>query len=286
MVRRRRSAAVMAVAVTVLGWCTACATSVPGHSAPGDDVIAQAPRFGTCWQLRTADFGTPLDQPAPRTCAQPHDTETVWVATNALDRDLDYPSRLQVDQASGALGKALDDVCDFVTVSTYLGDEAGLHAPYVTAQPRLPSRTQWAAGARWVRCDVVYGIDAPQPAPGRMSGGLDGPQTAALRACYAGTPADHGVVPCSAAHEAEIVPDGLYLAGRSPYPTEDRARQRAAQSVCAQALTIDLAGSPAPPDARLDLYLEPPDPDDPTAFSATCVLVRIDGTRSTTVELP
>lgn len=283
--RRGRLVLVLAVASAVTCCTSACGATVAGSASPADTVIAAPPHLGSCWQLGTDDFGSPLTQPARRDCDHPHDTETVWVATDALTSSVAYPTRFQLEQSSGSLAAALDAVCDYRTVSTYLGDEAGMHAPYVSAQPRLPSSAQWDAGARWLRCDVVYGIDAPEPAPGRLAGALAGPQTAALRACYAGTPADHQVVPCSKPHQAEIVPDGLYLTSPSPYPTQDRARQAMAQSVCAKPLTIDLAAAPPPTDVRLDLYLEAPDPDsgDP---SATCVLVHPDGVVTSTVVLP
>jgi hypothetical protein len=280
--RRTRLALVGGVLAAAL---TGCTSTVAGHGTPGDDEIAAPPRPGSCWQLGTSDFGSALDQPTRLPCAKAHDTEVVRVAANAIDRQLDYPTRSQLELPSSAVARALDDACDYLAVSTYLGDDAAMHTPFVDVEPRLPSRAQWAAGARWVRCDVVYGIDTPEPAPGVMAGALQGPRTAAYRACYAGTPTEHVVIPCSAPHQAEIVPDGLFLTSTSPYPTQDRPRQALAQSVCAEPLTIDLASAPAPPGVALDLYLESPDPDTGNP-SATCVLVHPDGTVTSTVVLP
>jgi Septum formation len=284
-VRRWRRALEAVVGVLVLGWCAACTSTVSGHGTPSRDQVAAPPAFGTCWELRTSGFGTALDQPKRRPCSRPHDVETVWVATNALPTSRPYPTLAQTENSSGVVGTALDDACDYITVDTYLGDEAGRHVPYVSWEARLPSREQWAAGARWIRCDVVYGVDRPQLAPGRMSGGLKGPKTVDYRACYAGTPTDYAVVPCSRAHDGEIFAAGVEFPDDLAFPTQDRTRQAMAESTCGRELDETFSPSPRPAGFRLDLYLESEDPA-PGQFTVSCVLVRTDGGRSTTVVLP
>jgi hypothetical protein len=258
---------------------------VTGRGAPSREAIAAAPRFGTCWKLTSLDFGTPLDQPERRPCSGPHDTETIWVANDTLDPSLPYPTEAETETSSGAVGKALDDACDLVTVDTYLGDDAARHVPFVSWWPRLPSREQWAAGARWIRCDIVYGVDAPQLAPGRMAGGLKGPRTSDYRACYAGSPTVNRVVSCSAPHEAEIVTGALDLPAGVPFPTQERPRQAMADSGCGRELDPVLGTSPSPAGFRLDLYLGSRDSTTGTV-AVSCVLVRDDGAESTTAVLP
>lgn len=275
----------MAAAGSAVLSCAACSGTVAGHPAPSRDQIAAPPRFGTCWELRTSDFGTALDQPKRTLCSRPHDAETVWVATNALDPSMPYPTEAQTEDSTGPVGEALDGACSWETVNTYLGDDAAHDVAFVSWQARLPSREQWAAGARWIRCDAVYGVDVPELAPGRMSGALKGPRTADYRACYDGTPTDYGVVPCSKPHTAEIVSAGEDLPDDVAFPAQDRARQAMAETVCGRELGIDLGTAPRPAGFRLDLYTESQDTA-PGQFTVSCVLVRDDGGRSTTNALP
>jgi Septum formation len=273
-----------AVGAAVLSWCTGCTSTVTGQGTASAEVVAAPPAKGSCWQLRTTDFGSALDQPARRACTQPHDTETIWVATDALDRTLPYPTEAQTEQSSGAVSKALDDACNWHAVSAYLGDEDGWYTAYVSWEARLPSRGQWAAGARWVRCDVVYGVDEPETSPGPLAGSLKGPDKVAFRACYDGSPTSNRVIACSRPHQAEIVTAGLDL-GDTAFPSAQRTRQAMAQTFCGPALEESLGQGPRPADLQLDLYLETSDPS-PGQFTASCVLVRVDGRESTTVALP
>ena len=283
-VRRARLTIVAAVGAAVLG-CAACTDTVSGHGTPSRDQIAAPPAFGTCWELRTTDFGSALDQPKRRACGQPHDVETIWVATGALPASSAYPTVAQIEETTGAVATALDDACSVETVDTYLGDDAAVHVPFVTWEPRLPSQEQWAAGARWVRCDIVYGVDEPQLSPGKMSGALKGTHSADFRACYAGTPTDNHVVPCSAAHEAEAVTEALKLPDGVSFPAQARTRQSLAESGCSRELGAVLGTSPRPAGFQLDLYLWSQDGDSGTV-SVSCVLVRADGGQSTTAALP
>src|SRR5690348_5926756 len=97
----RRGAIRGALGAAVPAACAACTSTVSGHGTPTRDQLAASPRFGTCWELRTSDFGTAVDQPERLPCAQPHDAETIWIATNALPDDLPYPSRAQTESSSG-----------------------------------------------------------------------------------------------------------------------------------------------------------------------------------------
>lgn len=242
-----------------------------------------ATAFGTCWELRTTDFGTALDQPKRRACSEPHDAETVSVATNALPATRPYPTEAETETSSGPVGTALDDACDWNTVNTHLGDDAGHYVAFVSWEARLPSREQWAAGARWIRCDAVYRVDAPRLAPGRMAGALKGPRAADYRACYDGTPTDYDIVACSAPHTAEIMAVGVDLPDDVAFPTQDRIRQTMAEATCGRALDEIFSPSPRPTGLRLDLYLDPEDTD-PGSFTVSCVLTRVDG--GTMVALP
>jgi hypothetical protein len=283
--RVRRVAMMSAVGAAVLAACAACTGTVSGHGTPTQDQVAAAPKFGTCWELRTSDFGSALDQPKRRPCSQPHDAETVWVATDTLDDSLPYPTEAQLDDTSGVVGKSLDAACNWRTINTYLGDDAGYYVAFVSWEARLPSQEQWAAGARWIRCDAVYGVDRPQLAPGRMSGALKGPHAADYRACYAGTPTDYDVVPCAKPHTAEIVGVGEELPDDVAFPTQARARQAMAASACGGGLDDVFRDTPPPAGYQLDLYIESDD-SDPGKFTVSCVVDRADGAATTTVVLP
>jgi hypothetical protein len=283
-VRRWRLALVAAAAAAALG-CTGCATALEGHGTPSADVVAAPPDRGACWQLRTTDFGSALDQPERRPCTQPHEAETFWVATDVLDRTLAYPSEAQAEDVSGVVGKALDNSCNWRAVSAFLGDEALKYTPFVNWMGRLPSRAQWAAGARWVRCDVIYGVDAPRTAPGRLAGGLNGAHKAAFRVCYDGTPTVHQFVPCSETHQAEIVSPGVDLGDGVAFPTDPGKRRALAESVCGDDLAFVLGEDPRPAGLQLDLYREPWNQTS-GPFTVSCVLDRADGGWSTTIALP
>jgi hypothetical protein len=206
--------------------------------------------------------------------------ETVWVATDALEQSRPYPTESEATDVGGPVAQALHGACSYEAVSTYLGDDAGEHELYGRYAPYLPTPAEWAAGARWVQCDVIYGLASTPTAPGVMAGALHGPQAAAYLQCYRGTPQMYEVTACSQPHDAQVIPGPIQLPTGTPYPADSSARRPIALR-CAQ----QLFAPEMPPGYRIDAYLGSPatwanDPE------ATCVAVRSDGGLTSTNALP
>ncbi|MGY1739693.1 MULTISPECIES: septum formation family protein [unclassified Blastococcus] len=287
----RRGAARAGAALCVLALLAACTGTAAGEALPADLGPAKPtvpvagpggadpaapPVVGTCWALEAGQEDTPLDPPPAVSCGSEHSAETAVVGDTGLGAGDERPSEEELS-GDGALATAVDELCDLDDVVGYLGgtDPEDPHAFYAVF---LPDEEQWAAGARWMRCDVFYGYVSPQSAPGVMARALSGPDAAAYRVCFAGTPTDYGVVPCSEEHQAE--PTGYRLADLpvdAPYPDEPTRAGLAAS--CAGSVQ-DYLGGPPPlgytPDVWIDTAGEWPDRPD-----ARCVLVPAGGGSTT-----
>lgn len=206
--------------------------------------------------------------------------ETVWVATDALAQPMPYPAESEADDVGGPVAQALHSVCNYGAVSAYLGDDAGRHQLFARFASYLPTKAEWAAGARWVHCDVVYGLASSPAAPGVMAGALLGTQAAAYLQCYRGTPEIYEITACSQPHDAQVIPDPVLLPLGTSYPAGASTRQSIALTCARRPFAPDL-----PPGYRVDVYLASAETwaNDPEAI---CVAVRNDGTRTSTNALP
>ena len=206
--------------------------------------------------------------------------ETVWVATDALATSSPYPTAREVTDVGGPVAQALHQVCQAGTVTTYLGDEGGMPPVYARFGAYLPTRQEWAAGARWIQCAVIYGLASTPTAPGVMAGALRGPRAAAFLQCFVGTPPTYEITPCSRPHDAQLLPQVIQLPIGLPYPTTVQAREPIARDCVQQLFNPDLL-----PGYRVDAY-----PSLPATWAnapeATCVVVRTDGARTSTNGMP
>ncbi|MGY1772584.1 septum formation family protein [Blastococcus sp. SYSU D00813] len=188
-------------------------------AGPGDADPAAPPVVGTCYLLEDGQEDRPLDPPAPVSCGSEHSAETAVVGDTGLGEGDERPVEDDLTD-DGDLADEVDELCDLDDVVAYLGGEDP-EDPYAFYAVFLPDEEQWEAGARWMRCDVFYGYTSPETAPGVMARALTGPDRAAYRVCFAGTPTSYDVVPCSEPHQAE--PTGFRLADvpeGAPYPDE------------------------------------------------------------------
>jgi hypothetical protein len=152
-----------------------------------------APAVGTCWDYPfsvTERIST--DAPAVP-CEGPHTAETFFVGP-VSDR-LGTPSKASVNARLAATAP-----CTVAAMNAYLG-LAGRSLPSrFTVVPLLPTDAQWAAGERWVRCDVLLqsGLQAERVA-GPMTAVAAGLAPAALDFCTPGTPSakNTAAVPCT-----------------------------------------------------------------------------------------
>ncbi len=262
-----------------------CSTSVQGTASPGavamvtpgDDPLFEAPAVGTCHQVEvTYD---PRDVPPVVDCAESHTAETAVVRDTGLPLDAPYPTDSDLDYSDE--DSPFLDVCSYDTTDDYLRAESGEQV-YASYTQILPTTDQWAAGARWVACDVVYGSTSPEPAPGRMAGALEGPDASAYRLCLDGSPVDFGDVPCSAEHWAEPLVELPDAPEGSPFPADRAARAPYAAECLPSA--VDYVGGPLPPEYVVDITTE--DQDDWESYPfPQCVIARADGGTSTTSVL-
>lgn len=279
-VPRRDARASAAVLVGLLAILSACGTSAAGRPSRPPAPLGAPPALGSCWQAVTPKGDLPNHPPARRQCASPHDMETVWVATDALSESSPYPTESEATDVGGPVAEALNQVCGSGTVTAYLGDDGSLPALYARSAAYLPTQEEWAAGARWVQCAVVYGLASTPAAPGVMAGALRGPQAAAYLPCYRGTPPTYEVTACSRPHDAQLLPHVIQLPIGSPYPANSHARKSIALTCAHELFNPDLL-----PGYRIDAY-----PASPATWAnapeATCVVVRSDGARTSTNALP
>jgi hypothetical protein len=281
-----RGSAAALISLLTVGVTTACSSTVGGHPTVGDSVIARAPERGDCWDVTKPGPTSALDDETRVPCSGAHDEETVWVDDGVLDAAAPYPTVANLAGPDDPIGKAVDDVCGYGMVEAYLGIDITLDVPpyglYVSTAPRLPNRAEWAAGARWVRCDVVFGIESGEPAPGKMAGALKGPQAAAYHLCLTGTWDAYDLASCAQPHDAEAF-QPFQLDYLTPWPGDARSRQDLTQS-CADGLPYALTANGLPDGFRLDVFVGPPDGWEATRLVA-CVLVPTAGGQTSTTFL-
>jgi hypothetical protein len=247
--------------------------AVPGSLDP-----AEPPLVGTCWTLPEGRTSTPLHQPDPASCSTGHGAETAAVGHSGLADDAPYPTPADLDDPRSPISRALAELCDLDVVREYLGGDS-LDAPYAGFAPHLPAADQWAAGARWIRCDVFHGHRTPEPAPGVLAGALRGDDAARHRSCLAGSATDHTVVPCSEPHEAEPVGTEVAdLPEGSSHP--DEATRLSAAHSCTE-VAEDYGGGEVPHGYVVEVWT-----DTPGEWSehphGRCVLVPAGGGRTAT----
>ncbi|SCX54912.1 Septum formation [Klenkia marina] len=266
---------VLAVSAALL--LTGCTSVVEGVASPaggatptaGDDPMFEAPGVGTCHDIEVAY--RPLEVPPVVDCGDGHTGETAAVLDTGLPLDAEYPTEADLDD--DYLGDAYDDVCSYQTVDTYLQAQPGDRV-YADRTQVLPTEEQWAAGARWVACDVTYGYNTPEPVPGRLAGALQSGDTSPYRACLDGDPAENDVVPCSEPHWAEQIGGLPDVAEGTPFPADAAARA----VIAAQCLpdAVDYLDGPLPPDIAVDITTD--DAEDWAGYPfPTCVLVPAGG---------
>ena len=134
----------MAPLRTVLSALAAAALLAIG--LPGTASAAAA--TGSCYDYPITTIGK-VSSPAPAIgCESPHSAETFW--TGPVAESFGVPSK-----ASAALRLAYGRPCTVKAMDAYLGiPDRALPTRYRTVA-LFPTDEQWAAGERWVRCDVV-----------------------------------------------------------------------------------------------------------------------------------
>lgn len=106
------------------------------------DPLAGAPTEGSCYAMSRAQSLSSTSSNKPRDCYEKHNTVTYYVGTfkkGTTSSDFDVVSRrckAQLTKATGLTqGQLFGSVIDWIWFE--------------------PTTTQWSAGARWFRCDMV-----------------------------------------------------------------------------------------------------------------------------------
>ena len=107
-----------------------------------------APEMGACYSYKAAVLKESSTAAAPVDCAADHTAETFWVGT--APGDLGLPSK-----ASPAARLAAGRACTTKAMNEYLGMPDRVLPSRFRPVILFPTDAQWAAGERWVRCDVV-----------------------------------------------------------------------------------------------------------------------------------
>jgi hypothetical protein len=114
--------------------------------------VAPAPKVGDCWNSTRGHLvGVSFGDDAAVPCSQMHNAVTYRIGT--LPAGLTYAT-IVYDRLTKT--KVVTDTCNYKSANTYLG-HGDFHPPLRLENVFFaPSRQQWAAGARWFRCDLGF----------------------------------------------------------------------------------------------------------------------------------
>lgn len=216
MTSRLRVAAVagLLVAAVAAGVGAGAAVGAPAGAA---DPAYEAPAVGQCHDMDADDLAGASYSEAAVDCAGPHTSVTIAVgqAPAGLAPDSRRFERFALETCLPAQRTALGTTVRGMRLTAY---DVGWF---------VPTPDQQAAGARWVRCDLVLGDPAsPQPLPSRVRVGRP-PYDDAVARCLAGP--DHRVTVCSARHTHRA--SAALRIKAAGYPGE-KARTRLGEQRC------------------------------------------------------
>jgi hypothetical protein len=124
----------------------AAAITLGGLVAPAP--ASAAPQLGACYAYKAAVLDEASTSAPAVDCNAQHTAETYWVGT--APGGLGLPSK-----ASPAARLAAGRSCTTKAMNSYLGmPDRALPSRFRTVV-LFPTDSQWSAGERWVRCDVV-----------------------------------------------------------------------------------------------------------------------------------
>jgi hypothetical protein len=133
---------------------------------------------------------------------------------------------------------------------------------YLVATYFVPTKASWAAGQRWLRCDISYitdtGTDQVAPITTTLENVWNTPQLPSLLVCVS---ADQTQVTCAEPHVGEILEQrkdaGSTGAADEPYPGADAILQRNASWCAATIKAVTGADVTDPASPFVDLMQAP-----------------------------
>jgi hypothetical protein len=221
-------ARLLVLVLTVLLTATACGDSAARSSA----VPTTPPATGVCRMLTASEVSAASNASATVACSEPHDAETF--AVGALPHRFADASYDDATLDTWAYGKCA------TAFSAYLGtDDSTAMRSLLTWIWFRPSAEQWAAGARWYRCDVLGGsasqhdyVDLPTTTKGLLQGRGDDH----WMACAKGRSVTGGTkVPCSMTHDWRAATTIKLGETNEKYPG-DAATKAKTKSYCAESI--------------------------------------------------
>jgi hypothetical protein len=199
------------------------------------DAMVGAPAVGECRPPVTqAEIDPASDARPPVPCSEPHGFETVHVGEliggPAAWPGEDLPADLTT-QIARACQPALESYLDLPMAGEYVVPNRISAFAYF-----VPTADEWAAGARWFRCDAFVtplAIGEQTAITGTLEGVGGAPLPSAYRICDDAS----GFVPCTDPHDLEYV--AAVQAGQDTYPTvSDPALAERCRAPVAQELAI------------------------------------------------
>ncbi|UKA50893.1 septum formation family protein [Arthrobacter sp. FW305-123] len=207
--RARAGARAAAAVLAILLGLTGCGVAGPTASDAAK-VSAESPvEMDSCHVITTPEeFAAPSDGRPAVDCGEPHTTQTFLVTTfpQPLAEQKERPLQEQLRNATSRL-------CPAHELRKYLAGAPRDATTGMAIAGYYPSRAEWAAGNRTVRCDVLLTEKngAPQETTLNLKGALAGPDSARIRLCYSQDIKD-GILSaegadtlCSEPHTAEDV---------------------------------------------------------------------------------
>jgi hypothetical protein len=244
--RKLRGAALLSAAILLAVAGCANPPGVDGKLTNNWPKLTEAkvpvPAEKVCYQLNSDNPPDVTKWPPSVKCTESHTIETVHVGMFTGDD----ASRTSVPPGGGpGRRKAYEDCA--ATTKTFLGDD------WRTGRDELflstPTDTQWEAGARFYRCDLVEYKDLDSfeivNRSSSMEGALGGSKQLGLF-CFAATEKSGSIdtmvaVDCAAAHNSEF--SGVWEAPDQTFPDDATARRNLELAGC-KGVTAAFAGIP------------------------------------------
>jgi hypothetical protein len=204
----------LSAAVAALVAATLTTVTAPANAA---DPTFGAPAVGQCFDMNVEELAAVSYVEAPVDCAGTHTARTIAVAQ--LPDDLAYGS-------TGKLTRFALETC-FPAQRTLLAMRmSAYNVGYF-----LPTAEQQAAGARWLRCDLVLGGASLEPLPARVALGKL-PFKKSVSRCLTG--GDFVLTVCSSRHSFRATAAIKVKAAKFP---SEKAWQRIGTQRCRSAVS-------------------------------------------------
>ncbi|MCP1412722.1 septum formation family protein [Paenarthrobacter sp. A20] len=182
--RRRLPLVFAAVALTAAMALAGCAPGDAESATDGQVTGASSESTaGQCHVITTPEeYGASSDSRPAVACSEPHTTQTFLVSSvpEPLAGQSERPLHEQLQNLTTRL-------CPAAELRKYLAGNDRDATAGMAVTGFYPSRSEWAAGSRTVRCDVL--LTSPDQAPREttmdLKDALAGPDSAQIRLCYA-----------------------------------------------------------------------------------------------------